>query len=57
MRIKYIYYNIKVSFALRLLKKFFESFKYESYIYNNKKIFTRNIPFIKNIIIIYNPLS
>ena len=39
MRIKYIYYNIKVSFALRLLKKFFESFKYESYIYiyNNKK--------------------
>ena len=37
MRIKYIYYNIKVSFALKLLKKFFESFKYESYIYNNKK--------------------
>ena len=37
MRIKYIYYNIKVRFALRLLKKFFESFKYESYIYNNKK--------------------
>ena len=46
MRIKYIYYNIKVSFALRLLKKFFESFKYESYIYNNNKKFLQETFFL-----------
>ena len=33
MRIKYIYYNIKASFALIFLKKFLESSKHESYTY------------------------
>ena len=47
MRIKYIYYNIKASFALILLKKFFESFKYESYIYIIIKNFYKKHSFYK----------